>query len=284
MKTSIKILLLVLFSIAAVAGVLVFIKTRVAPPSNISMENQYAIALKTSCDSFDSAGEFTQRRAEYIRLDDKLKRFLAENAIEPEMSDEYRKKIDETYGKSITDYGFGILKNSVWPEDKLNELLATLKALKADKLTTGESAVSEDFKASANKLTGILSDYHAALQLSRSTGFRGVSDASAKIAKARSYSSAPYLSNNTALTSALNALPGRIAQSHHSHVSGLVSSLKGYAGVSSDYYMNTLIPRADNAINEYKNTKIYGSSKPGIGDVESRAINYVNEAMDYYEN
>lgn len=282
MKTSVKILLLVLFSIGAVAGVLVFAKTRVAPPSNLEFINQYTIDLKASCASFDTIKDFSKSRVEYVRLDDRLNRFLSENAIEANNSDEYRKKINKTYGRSLSSYGFGLLQKSVWSEDKLNELLVMLAALKVDKLSTGETAVAEDFIASANKLNSIVRDYRAALRLSRSTSYNGVNDASSKISKAKNYRSAEYLKNNAALVSALDALPGRIAQSHYGYVSNLVNTLGGYYNVSKEYYMNTLIPRTDNAITEYKNTNIYGGNKPSVSDLENRAVSLVTAAMNYY--
>lgn len=282
MKTSVKILLLVLFSIGAIAGVLVFAKTRVAPPSNLELVDQYSLNLKASYASFDTIKDFNDSRVEYIRLDDKLNRFLSENAIDAKVSDEYRKKINETYGKSLRTYGFGIFQKSIWPEDKLNELLSMLISLKGDKLTTGENAVSDDFITSSDKINSIIGDYRAALRLSRSTSFNGVNDASSKIQKAKSYRSAEYLKNNAALVNALDALPGRIAQSHYGHVSNLVNALGGYYSVSKDYYLNTLIPRADNAINEYKNTKIYGGNKQSVTALENQAVNLVTAAMNYY--
>lgn len=277
-----KILLLVLFSIGAIAGVLVFAKTRVAPPSNLKLMDQYSIMLKSSYASFDTIKDFNNSRVAYVCLDDKLNRFLSENAIDAKLSDEYRKKIDETYGKSLKTYGYGLLQKSVWPEEKLNELLTMLSSLKEDKLTTGENAVSDEFIASSDKINSIISDYRAALRLSRNTSFNGVSDASSKIQKAKAYRSSEYLKNNASLVNALDALPGKIAQSHYGHVSGFVNALGGYYSVSKDYYMNTLIPRADNAINEYKNTKIYGGNKQSVSDLENRAVNLVTAAMNYY--
>ncbi len=282
MKTPVKILLLVLFSIGAIAGVLVFAKTRVAPPSHLELINQYLNDLQSSCASFDSIKGFSESRAAYIKLDDKLNRFLSENVIEAQFSDEYRKKIDATYGYNLKAYSYHLLQKSVWPEDRLNEMLSMLSSLKTDKLSTGENAVTEDFVASANEINNIVSEYRTALRLSRNTSFNGVSDASYRIQKAKAYRSAEYLKNNVELVKALDLLPGRIAQSHYNHVKSLVNALGSFQSVSKDYYMNTLIPRADNAINEYKNTKIYGGNKPAISDLENRAISLVTSAMNYY--
>ena len=282
MKTSVKILLLVLFSIGAIAGVLVFAKTRVAPPSNLELVNQYSINLETETKTFNDIKDFSECRSAYIRIDDRIRRFLNENVIEPKVADEFRKKIDESYGKVLKSYSFDLLQKSVWPEDKLNEMLTMLSSLKSDKLTTGESAVTEDFIASADKINNIVGEYRTALRFSKNVSFNGVNDASSRIQKAKNYRSTEYLKNNAALVNALDILPSRIAQSHYSHVSNLVNALGNYSSVTKDYYMNTLIPRADNAITEYKNTKIYGGNKPNISDIENRAVSLVTSAMNYY--
>lgn len=282
MKTSVKILLLVLFSIGAIAGVLVFAKTRVAPPSNLELVNQYSVNLESETKAFNNIKDFSESRGAYIRIDDRLKRFLNENAIDSKVSDEFRKTIDESYGKALKSYSFDLLQKSVWPEEKLNEMLTMLSSLKSDKLTTGESAVTEDFIASADKINNIVGEYRTALRFSKNVSFNGVNDASSRIQKAKNYRSAEYLKNNAALVNALDILPSRIAQSHYSHVSNLVNALGNYSSVTKDYYMNTLIPRADNAITEYKNTKIYGGNKPNISDIENRAVSLVTSAMNYY--
>lgn len=282
MKTYIKILLLVLFSIGAIAGVLVFAKTRVAPPSNLELVNQYSINIESETKSFDNITDFSESRGEYIRIDDRLQRFLNENAIDSKISDEFRKKIDESYGKALKSYSFDLLQKSVWPEEKLNEMLSMISALRSDKLTTGENAVSEDFIAAANKINNIVGDYRAALRFSKNVSFNGVNDASSRIQKAKSYRAAEYLKNNAALVSALDILPRRIAQSHYGYVSNLVNALGNYSSVTKDYYMNTLIPRADNAITEYKSTKIYSGNKPNIADLENKAVSLVTSAMNYY--
>ncbi len=283
MKTSIKILLLVLFAIGAVAGVLVFLKTRIAPPSNIKLIDQYSKNLTASCASFENISDFDQSRLEYMRIDDRMKRFVAENVLDPKECDESRKKVDDSYGKSLSAYAFNILNGSEWPEKKLNDIQAMMTSLRNDKLSTGDKAVSDEFITSADKFQSVLNDYHAALTLSRSTGYRSVSDASSKISKAKQYKSAEYLKNNSSLVSALNALPGKLAQSHYNYVAGTVNALGGYKSVSEDYFTNTLATRVDQALSEYKNTSIYGGNKKSVSNLEQRADALYREAYDYYE-
>lgn len=284
MRTSIKVLLLILFSIGAMAGVLVFAKTQVAPPSNLELVNQYSLNLESETKALDNIKDFSESRGAYVRMDDRLQRFLNENAIDAKIADEFRKKIDERYGKVLKSYSFDLLQKSVWPDEKLNEMLTMLSTLRADKLSTGENAVTEDFIASADKINNIVVEYRAALRFSKNVSFNGVNDASSRIQKAKRYKTAEYLKNNAALVSALDILPGRIAQSHYGYVNNLVNALGNYSGVAKDYYMNTLIPLADNAITEYKNTKIYGVNKPSVSDLENRAVRLVTSAMNYYGN
>ncbi len=284
MKTYIKIFLLIIFTIGAIAGVLVFAKTRVSPPSNISMVDQYSDDLKSEYESFTTLKDFSQCRTGYLRLDDKLNRFFIENAIDAETSDDYRKKIDETYGNALVEYSFDIFQKREWPEDKLKELSAMLASLESDKLTDGKKAVNANYIKSAKQINTILVDYYDALRLSKSTSFTGIGDASTKISKAERYSSAEYLRNNSLLTNALHELPKKLAQSHYNHVSGIVNALGNYYYVDKDYYVNTLIQRAENAISDFKTTKIYGASKLDLSDVENRAENLVTQAMNFYTN
>lgn len=282
MKTSLKALILVLVAIGAIAGILVFAKTRVAPPKGIESIDQYAYNLQANFASMDTINEFSDCRQSYLKFDHKLNLLYNENYIDSKIADEYRKKIDGKYGKSLSTYSFNLLKKSVWSEEQLNEALTMISCLRTDKLLSGEPAISDEFIASADKFNSVINDYRAALRLSKNTSYTSVSDASSRSSKAKAYASQEYLKNNASLVTALNSLPSRIAHSHYSYVSGLVNSLNGYHGVTKDYYMNTLIPRADNAINEYKATKIYGNSKPNISDLENRAVNYVTVAMNYY--
>ena len=282
MKNSIKILILVLVSLGLISGILVFAKTRVAPPKEIECINQFSKKLQIDFLSFGSINDFSECCKSYVKLEDMLNLYYNENSIDSKTADEYRKKIDDKYGKCLISYSFDILRKSVWPEDQVNGALTMISNLREDKLLSGERAVTEEFIASADKFNSIINDYRTALRLSRSTSFNGISDATSKISKARTYSSQEYLKNNAALVSGLNSLPSRIAQSHYNYVSSLINSLSGYQSVTKDYYMNTLIPKVDNAINEYKATKIYGSSKPSIKDLENRAVSYVTVAMNYY--
>ena len=275
-------MLLIIFTIGAIAGILVFAKTRVSPPSNLKLVDQYSANLKSTSSIFDSIKDFSECRREYLKLDDRINRFREENVIDDKTSDTYRKKIVNIYGTRLTDYGFAIFQKSVWPEAEITAMLKMVNDLKSERLSSGEVSVNKEFLASAEKINKIMADYNAALRLSKNSAFNGLSDASSKMSKARTYSSSEYLKNNAMLVSALNSLPSRLAQSHYNQIAGMVNSLGSYTNVSKDYYMNTLVNRADKAIQEYKNTNIYGANKPSMTPLENRAENFVIAAISYY--
>lgn len=283
MKTPIKIILLILFSVGAVAGVLLFAKAMAAPPANIKTVDQFSAAIKADVQKLDSVAGFTQSHDMYVVLDDKVKRFRTEDVIDNAAADECRKKIDTSYGEHLKDHGFSILNSSNWTGEQLGAVIGYADALSADRLSDGKQAISEELAASFAELHTVQNNYNAALQASRNTGYVNIADAKAKIARANEFKDKQYLKNNSALIATLDAVPGKISASHYNHVNAIVNSLGGYRSVSYDHYMDVLIPRANNAIKEYKNTGIYGGSKKNIAPVEARANSLVEAAMGYYE-
>ncbi len=219
----------------------------------------------------------------YVVLDDKVKRFRTEDVIDNAAADECRKKIDASYGEHLKAHGIRVLNSSNWTGEQLGAVIGYADALSADRLSDGKQAISEELASSFAELHTVQNNYNAALQASRNTGYVNIADAKAKIARANEFKTKQYLKNNSALIAALDAVPGKIAASHYNHVNGVVSSLGGYRSVSYDHYVGVLVPRANNAIKEYKNTGIYGGSKKSIAPVEARANSLVEAAMSYYE-
>lgn len=283
MKTFYKILLLILFSVGAVAGVLVFAKTQVAPPMSIDLVNQYNDNLESDCSSYSGMNDHQKSRREYLRLDDKLKRFSRESVIDPETADRYRRQIDETYGKDLCQFGYRFFQRTDWPDKDIRELTEMLLALRADKLSSGESAVNEEFIADSDKLNSIVSRYREARQLAHNTSFSSIDNAWNKLRQADDYASEEYLKNNHSLVADLNSMRGKLARSHYNYVASQINRLGGYTAMSEDSF-TSLLENVNRVINEYKGTNIYGNDKPSIADLETRKSNYVRNAASYYSN
>lgn len=281
MKTFYKILLLILFSVGAVAGVLVFTKTQVAPPMNIDPVDQYADDLKSDCSAYEGSNDYQESHDEYVRLDDKLKRFSLEDVITSETSDKYRRQIDETYGKDLCRYGLRFFQRNEWPDKDIKELTERIDALRADKLSSGESAVTGKFIAESDNINNIVAKYKEARHLARNTSFRGVDNSRAKINQADEYASDEYLRNNLSLVTELNSLRGKLARAHYNYVVYQVNNLSGKHYLSEDEF-SSLLQNANVAIEEYKNAYIYGSEKPSLGDLERRKTELVTAYYSYY--
>lgn len=283
MKTSIKILLLMISVFLVTAAVLVFEKTRVSPPGGVKIENQFDRNLEQCVDAYKNDGNFKAMRQSYIDNDDKIRLYYSENFIDAKAADDYRKKIDEKYGDSLIEFGYDTFNKPVWPDETLSTLVANLDQLSGDQLTDGTSAVSQDFKKEANKIKEILGDYQKAWALARSGGFSSVDDAARRISDANMYASMNYLQNNSALVSALRELPARLAAAHYNHVSAAISSLGNFRNMSYDHYMDVLIPKVQDVLDGYKNTNIYGSHKQSTAALESRAGDLIDAAVAYYD-
>ncbi len=281
MKTTIKILLLILFFIGAIAGVLVYAKTRVAPPSEIEQVDQYRIALEEASAVLDSINGYEDCKAAYMNLDDKIRRFRAENVIDDSAADFFRVKTDTIYGNSIIGSFYTVLGRSEWPENVLNNMIMDLDALRADRLSTGETAVPAEFTREVDRLHSIMNNYQAALRLVQNTSFRGIRDATRRINLANNYKSAEFLRNNTSLVRELNELPARLAQAHYYYVSAKVNSLREYQGITKENY-DGIIVRVNGVIEEYKQTRIYGNRKPNVSALDQQARGYIQSAMIYY--
>lgn len=273
MKTSIKILLLILFSIGAMAGVLVFAKTIIAPPIIIKQVDQYSIAIEKACEELNVSVKYNDSRNAYVKIDDKLNRFRQEDVINDDVVDTYRQSINENYGQKVVSYTYDIFQKTSWPETQLKEAIATLTELENARLSNGESTITSELKLRVRDVKDIEKKYQDALKLSQNTAFISLSDAERKISKAREYKNTDYLKNNTALVKALNDLPAKIATSHYNYVKRQVDNIPSNYNLSNAEW-EVKLPVWTKMIDDYKNAKIY-NSKPDISKVDAQAKEYV---------
>ena len=281
MKTPSKIILLVLFVIIAVGAVLVFVKTQVAPPGDIEFKDQYSAPLNADVDKI-GAKSFPENYAEFAKLNHKVNFMTQEKILTNDQADGLKMKMDTVYGNRMVQYAYRMFNSSVWPDDNIKRISKTISDLRGNKLHNGQSAITTDMDASFRNVENVLNDYRNALSIANNTSFKSVSDASSKISRANDYKNKQYLSNNSSLMSKLNAVPGKLAAAHYNYVAGQVKKLAGYYNMSESYFYNTLAPQVDRAIDEYKNTGIYGGAKKSAQSLVDQAQNYLSSAYNYY--
>lgn len=283
MKTQIKIILLLVCALGAVSGVLMFAKTQLAPPTKLQSQDQYAPALAKAAGELASVTDVDTCTAKYYALDDKIKRYRAEDVVNDETADRNRRVLDSIYGVRLLDDAKAFYGNSVWPTAQMRSMLARLDRLNGDRLSDGRQAVTQTFSDGVAKCHRIASDYNSAWDVARSCNFRSVEDSRSKIDKANTYATAEYLSNVTALTDALNQVQSKLERSHYNTLVYKVNRLEEYRLLTPEQYVS-YFEIAVNAINEYKNTNVYGSEKRSVSDLEMRAGNLDEAAAYYYQN
>lgn len=282
MKTSIKIILLVLFALLAIGAVLMFMKTRVAPPVDVKNEDQYEADIKAKIDSFASIDDFEKSKPLYADISDRLYRFNTEKYLDDENYDKYTQAIDTIYGRNLANFSYNILRKPVWPEENLNASITLIDILINKLLRSGEPTLNTDLKNDLNNFKNLVTRYHEALAFSKRTGFVSVPDAAARLEQAQVYKNDEFLCNNAALVEALNNMPKLLADSHYNHVAGIVNNLANYKSCSQEYYRNHYVASYNEAVRVYNSTNIYGGNKKSLSSLINKADQLTDAAVDYY--
>ncbi len=283
MKTSIKIIILLLAITCAIGGVMVYAKTKVAPPVSLKQVDQYSQDIHSMSAALSKAGYAAREDSIYFDAINRIQIFSSEEKLSNTESDKRTDEIVNRYTPLFISHCFASFGRSDWNDSEHNYMLSQITNLKNIKHSDKSSVLSKQFVDSLNMVLQIISDYRDARRVSRSTSFTGIANAQSTISKARSYANHPYLSNCRTLLNDLNTVRSNIAQSHYNYISAQVERLANYRSYSQSYYENTLIPQVDAAVTEYDNkaAALYGSKK-NVNDLWTRARNYYDRAMMYY--
>lgn len=282
MKTSIKILLLVVFIAAAVFGVLFYAKTRVAPPSDIETADQYSPVADSICKAFDSATDPTMAADTYASSVDMIRQLYRENAIAQSGADSYLSRLANRYAHIISMQANKVFSGSVWPDASLTQLRNLVATQKQAKLTNGSSALNATGNNDLDGVLSVLNDYDAAWRAARNTRFKDVSTAKKQIDEAERYRNKSPLSNNTQLVQSLAQVREKVEKSHYSHLVALKNALRDYSTywTWNDYDQKRMIP-FDRALKEYDGTSIYGNYKRSTTSLNEEAAGI--ESSVYYQ-
>ncbi len=285
MKTSIKIFILLLAITCAIGGVMIYAKTKVAPPVSIKQFDQYSQDIYSMSADLSKAGRPSREDAIYFDAINRIWIFSSEGKLSNVETDMLTGEIVNRYAPLFLSRCFDSFRRSNWKDSEHNYILSQIRNLQNIKQSDNSSALSGKYVDSLNEVSQIISDYRDARKVSQSTSFTGISNAQVTISKARSYAKHPYLSNCKTLLDDLNKVPSKIAQSHYNYISAQVEKLANYSSYTQHYYDDTLVPQVDAALTEYDNkaAALYGSKK-NIDDLWTRARNYFERAIIYYSN
>lgn len=285
MKTTVKILILCIACILAISGIMIYAKTRVAPPESLNQIDQYALDLNTGISQIKDFETLVQTDSAYDALINRIYIFNSENKINAADNGNDIKKLLAVYSSIFLNSCFSKFNASAWYDSDHSWMKDRIEILINVKLSDNTSAVNKSTLDSLNLVSGIISKYHSAISISKASSYRGVDNARAVINSAHTYAIDTYLSHNASLVSALNAVEGRIHDSHFNYILGQVNELSEYRSMNGSYFMNALVPQVESAFKEYENNApgLYGY-KRSTDDLWSRARSICLDAVDYYDN
>ena len=285
MKTNIIIIkILILFSalIVVVGGILLYEKTKVAPPKDIPQIDVYAEYLKKCQNEMSKELTDTQKDSVFNSFIVHITTFRREGKISDSVADDF-------LAQAVNDYVPGYVErcNSkftfpTWYSKDHDDMLNRIKTLEELRYSNSSPVIDPNYE-DLKKIKGIIAKYRKACVLTQNTAYRGLDDAKKKIKEANEYANDEYLSKCSNLHKDLLAVRGKIADSHLQYVSSTVNKLQLYKSYNKDdyYKLNTHVRQV---LDNYHNSKsLYGKAYNSIiNDLYDKAKKYRNDADKYY--
>ena len=285
MKTTIKILILLLAVTSAIGGVMVYAKTKVTPPVALHQINQYEIDIQSLVSEVSKAKDAKSEDELFAKGFDRIHVFYQEGKMDATITDKSLDKIVGCYSPKFMKRCFAAFSQSDWRNDTHNYILSQSSFLKKIAHTDKTNVITKSTSDSLILISTIIGDYRDAKRISRISTFTNYDNARSSISKARTYAKNPYLSNCRTLVNNLNVVKNRLAKSCYNQVLSKVDELGKYRLYTKDYYDNTLVPQVDKIVTNYDNkaAAIFGS-KENVNALWNRAKSHYNDAMSYYED
>ena len=283
MKTTVKIVILLLAVTCAIGGVMIYAKTKVAPPVVASQTNQYKQDVDGLIGEEKSAENAQAEDEVFAKAIDRIHIFAQEGKMDASEADKSLDQFVVSYAPRFLKRCFASFSQSEWRDETHNYMLSQSAIIKGLKHSDGTSVVQKSTIGSLNLVASVISDYRDARRISRISAFSGYDNARSAISKARTYANNQYLSNCRTLLNDLNTVKSRLAKSCYNQVLAKVDELANYRRYNKSYYDNTLVPQVDQVVTNYDNkaAAIFGS-KENVNALWNRAKAHYNNAMEYY--
>ena len=283
MKTTIKIIILLLAVTCAIGGVMIYAKTKVAPPVIVNQTNQYKQDVNKLVKEEMASEDAKTEDEVFAKAIDRIRIFAQEGKMEASEADQSLDLFVGSYSPRFLKRCFAAFSQSEWKDKTHNYILSQSALIKGLTHSDKTSVIQKSTIDSLNLAASIISDYRDARRVSRVSTFTGYDNARSSISKARTYANNQYLSNCRTLLYDLNTVKSRLAESCYNQVVAKVDELGNYHRYDKSYYENTLVPQVDQVVTNYDNkaAAIFGS-KENVNTLWNRAKDHYNNAMDYY--
>ncbi len=280
----VKTIILGLVITVAVAGVLVFYPTIVAPPVDVPVSNLHKSTLDADIRGFSESETWNYNDSLYNVVVDKIALYKSENFITKGEADSKTNALVQSYVPVFYELCYDKFEASVWYESDHTAMRDRITELRNLKIDNGMSnAVSGSCETSLAGIEKIITDYNKAKSLIASSySFESVKDAEEDIKEADKYLETKPLINCTELGEQLGNVRKNLANAHYNAVDKQINELANYRKMTEDDYKK-LEKDVEKIIETYEETSIYGSNnKPNATPLSNKAIIYAGKAFDYY--
>ena len=282
-NTGKKILILGIVIAIAIAGILAFYPTIVAPPTDVPVNNLHKSSLEANINGFSDTESTIFNDSIYNVVVDKLEMYKCEGFMTEEEIDYQTKALVQKYLPIFTKLSLAKFGASTWRESDHKAMLNRIAHLRTLKVDYGETtAVAGSYEEDLRKIEQIISNYKEAKKVATYSTFHSVSDANAKIQSAEKYRTMSPLSNCADLTNKLAAVKANIGNSHYYQVEAKVNEMANYRNMTEETF-NALMSTTNSKIKEYDNNRSkYGSNAKSTESLKQRAADYARNAKEFF--
>lgn len=281
-NTGNKILILGFVMTIAIASILVFYPTIVAPPVDVPLTNLHKSSLEDNINSFSDAENTIFNDSIYIVVTDKLVMYRNEGFMTEEEIDYQTKALVQKYLPIFTKFCHAKFRASSWRESDHRAMINRIAHLRSLKIYGETSAVAGSYETDLLKIEQIISNYKEAKKTATYSTFYSVNDANTKIQNAEKYRTMDPLSNCIDLTNKLAAVKSNIGNSHYNQVESKVYEMANYRNMTEEAF-NSLMSTANSMIQEYdSNRSKYGSNVKTTESLKQKAADYYRNAKEFF--
>ena len=282
-NTGKKILILGIVIALAIAGILAFYPTIVAPPVDVPINNLHKSSLEANINGFSETENTAYNDSIYNIVVDKLALYKSEGFMTEDEVDYQTKALVQKYLPIFTKLSNAKFRASTWRESDHKAMLERIAHLRTLKVDYGETnAVAGSYENDLRKIEQIISNYKEAKKVATYSIFHSVKDANTKIQSAENYRTMDPLSNCTDLTNKLASVKSNIGSSHYYQVESKVNEMANYRNMTEQSF-NSLMSEANSKIQEYDNNKSkYGYGAKTTDVLKQKAAEYYRNAREFY--
>lgn len=227
MKTTLKVILLLLAVVAVAGSLLFFAKSRLDPPRVVAHDgeqaNQVRRLIKEVKQGLDS-DTLSQRWFAAHHLigflnDNQLLRTGESDTLQTQLMERY---VPAFVRKCELKFGW-----SVWEDDDLKQMRKRINLLQHIEDSEGRSVVERQpsLNGQLDRVVNVLDKYKEACELVDRQSFKSLADSRKSIREARQYQADTYLSKNSHLMNELDSVPTRLQKAHYRYLERCVAAL-----------------------------------------------------------